>query len=155
MPPSSRSDGQSRSGGSDEQLAQSSESVEDRSRGPTRDVSPAPSDGSAWPRAPGDSEVSCEEGQAESDQSLLQAEAQGTPLPFAGRRPRDTAPPAVAGEVSQGRRLRSAVLNDREDVGNIGFFFGNWGRRTKQKDGYVQQNIDAQIKKPMRSHWSQ
>ena len=99
--------GQSRSGGSDGQVVQSSESVEDRSRDPTRDVGPSPSGGTALSRAPGDSEVSCEEGQAKSDYENS-PELDPAPPAVAGRRPRprDTAPPAVAGEVSQGRRLR-------------------------------------------------
>ena len=70
--------------------------------------------------------------------ALLQSESkEGTPRP-----------PAVAGVVPDIRRLRSSALNDREDVGNIGLIFGKWGRRTKQKANEVQQNIDAQIKKP-------
>ena len=52
------------------------------------------------------------------------------------KRVRNTAPPTVAGE--ERRALRNATLTDRDDVGNIGFFFGNWGRRTQQGGGGVQ-----------------
>ena len=56
---------------------------------------------------------------------------------------RDTNPeePAVAAYAPV---LKSAVLNDRPDVGNIGCFFGNWGLRAS--DVKVQRNIDLQIK---------
>ena len=37
------------------------------------------------------------------------------------------------------------MLNEREDVGNVGWFFGKWGQRSSKQG--VQQNIDAQIKK--------
>ena len=116
-------------------------SVEDRSGGPKRDVSPAPSGESGWSQAPGDSVASApmpeEEDPADSNSA--------PPAVAESRKPRDTAPPAVA--EGKWTPLRSSVLNDRADVGNIGFFFGNWGQRTKQKGGRVQDNIDAQIKK--------
>ena len=123
-----RSRGEDRSGAS----------VQDRSGGPNRDVSPAPSGESGWSQAPGDSVASTampeEEDPADSNAA--------PPAVAESRQSRDTKPPAIA----EGK-LRSAVLNDRADVGNIGFFFGNWGQRTKQKGGRVQDNIDAQIKK--------
>ena len=102
-----RSGGQNRSGGS-EKLAQSSGSVEDRSGGRSRDVSPTPSGGSAWSRVPGDSEVSFGEEEANAREKGP-AGPDTAPLPFAGRRPRGTAPPAVAGEVSQGCRLKCSL----------------------------------------------
>ena len=59
----------------------SGEIDEDRSGGGTRDESPAPSAGSDFSIAPGDSEVSGSEGYASSDgKSVLQGEGQGTPL---------------------------------------------------------------------------
>ena len=116
---------------------------EDRSGGGNRDESPAPSAGSDFSIAPGDSEVSGSEGYASSDgeKRAPRRRARHAPIPAVAGRPTFTG-------------YRSTHFNNRSDVGNIGFFFGNWGRRTKQKDGYVQQNIDAPIKKPMRSHWS-
>ena len=116
-------------------------SVEDRSGGPKRDVSPAPSGESGWSQAPGDSVASVAMPE-EEDPAYSNA---APPAVAESRKPRDTAPPAVA--EGKGTPLRSSVLNDRADVGNIGFFFGNWGQRTKQKGGRVQDNIDAQIKK--------
>ena len=117
-------------------------SVEDRSGGPKRDVSPAPSGESGWSQAPGDSVASAPMPEEEEDP----ADSNSAPPAVAeSRKPRDTAPPAVA--EGKWTPLRSSVLNDRADVGNIGFFFGNWGQRTKQKGGRVQDNIDAQIKK--------
>ena len=117
-------------------------SVEDSSGGPKRDVSPAPSGESGWSQAPGDSVASASMPEEEEDPADFNS---APPAVAERRKPRDTAPPAVA--EGKGTRLRSSVLNDRADVGNIGFFFGNWGQRTKQKDGRVQDNIDAQIKK--------
>ena len=49
--------------------------------------------------------------------------------------------PAVAGPAA---RKRSDVLNDREDVGNIGMMFGNWGSRANNPR--VQEGIDLQMK---------
>ena len=69
--------------------------------------------------------------------------ADGMPLPAvaATRIPRDTAPLQDArGETPR----RSDVLNDRSDVGNLGFLFGNWGLRAADKA--VQRNIDIQLK---------
>ena len=131
-------DGEYRSRGKDGSGA----SVEDRSGGPKRDVSPTPSGESGWSQAPGDSVATAPMPEEEEDP----ADSNFAPPAVAeSRKPRDTAPPAVA--EGKGTPLRSAVLNDRADVGNIGFFFGNWGQRTKQKGGCVQENIDAQIKK--------
>ena len=42
-------------------------------------------------------------------------------------------------------KLRSSALNDRRDVGNVGFFFGNWGMRARRAD--MRDNINAQIMK--------
>ena len=59
---------------------------------------------------------------------------EGAPLPAAVA---DTGAPTRAPP-------RSAVLNERSDVGNLGFLFGNWGLRAKAHN--VQQNIDNQLK---------
>ena len=41
--------------------------------------------------------------------------------------------------------LRSDVLNNRVDVGNIGWMFGNWGSRASNQE--VQHRIDLQLKR--------
>ena len=57
--------------------------------------------------------------------------------------------PAMAGDghplqtVATAPKLRSAVFNDRPDVGNIGCFLSNWGKRAANTG--IQENIDAQI----------
>ena len=49
--------------------------------------------------------------------------------------PRDTTPTAVAvGRTT----LANARFNEAEGVGNIGWFFGNWGKRTQHAAGAVQ-----------------
>ncbi len=81
-----------------------------------------PSEGSMLSLAPGDSEV---------DET-----PEATPvLPERDATPR----PAVADPP-----LRSAKFNSRDDVGNIGYFFGNWGQRARDRE--IQRNIDLQIK---------
>ena len=61
--------------------------------------------------------------------------------------PRNTYPQqgqAQQDEADNGRRA-SDVLNNREDVGNVGFFFGNWGARPS---GKVERDAhDLQIKR--------
>lgn len=113
-----------------------------------RDPSPSPSEQSQYTQAPGDSEASDTEagpGQTRSDDEG--ADAGAVPPAVAAKwvwvkKQRDTTPPAVAGETTP---LRSAALNEREDVGNIGWFFGNWGQRAGGGQMGVQGNIDAQI----------
>ena len=58
---------------------------------------------------------------------------------------RDTTPKDATGEPARCRKSTPiASLNDRDDVGNIGWMFGNWGSRASSKG--VQDNIDLQIK---------
>jgi hypothetical protein len=59
-------------------------------------------------------------------------------------RPQRDTNPEEAAVAAYAPVLKSAVLNDRPDVGNIGWFFGNWGLRAS--DVKVQRNIDLQIK---------
>ena len=103
-----------------------------------RGVSPSPSVASMLSLVTGDSEVSqpelCE---------LSGDDEDATPSPVT-RRERDTAP--IFHFETAGASLRSAVLNDREDVGNIGFFFGNFGLRPEEEDSH-RKNIDKQIKR--------
>ena len=120
----------------------SGEIDEDRSGGGTRDESPAPSAGSDFSIAPGDSEVSGSEGYASSDGEKRAPR----------RRARHAPVPAVAGRPTF-TGYRSTHFNNRSDVGNIGIFLGNWGQRTQRMNGCVQKNIDAHIKKTMPSHW--
>ena len=95
-------------------------------------LSRSPSAASLFSRFSGDSEMSGVP--ADNDE-----ENSGEPQ---SRQPRDTQPilPAVAKP-----QLRSAILNDRADVGNIGVFFGNWGLRASS--AAVQRNIDLQIRR--------
>ena len=100
-----------------------------------RDESPAPSQASSRSRAAGDSVVEEED---------IGWDPYGDANPPKLAKGKCTSPPAVAGEVQP---MRHANFNDRDEVGNIGFFFGNWGKRTQQLGGAHQANIDAQIKK--------
>ena len=52
----------------------------------------------------------------------------GAPAAPADTEERDTTP------VEPKQWRRSDVLNDREDVGNNGWVFGNWGQRAKNQD---------------------
>ena len=128
----------------DADLDQDRSGGEKRSCGSSRDESPAPSDDSGYySSVPGDSEASDTEGNASSD------EKHRAPM----RRGRRACPiAAVAGEP-EFTGHRSSHYNNRNDVGNICIFFGSWGQRTQKMEGQVQKNIDAQIKKPMPSHW--
>jgi hypothetical protein len=75
------------------------------------------------------------------DGSELAVAEDGTPavaVPAMAGMQRDTTPTVPP------QPKKSAVLNDRADVGNIGFLFGNWGSRASDKE--VQANIDRQLK---------
>ena len=107
----------------------------------------AGSERSVFTEAPGDSEATDEELSAVAEPDAEDAQSAAAEAEFEDGRPprrakgRSTTPRAVAG-----RPLRNATFTDRPDVGNVGFFYGNWGRRTKQMGGEVQRNIDDQIK---------
>ena len=120
----------------DDDLDQDRSDGENRSCGGSRDESLAPSDGTAHTSAPGDSEESNDEGYGSSDRKER----------VRRRRARRVAVPAFAGEP-RFTGNHSTQFNNRSDVGNIGFFFGNWGLRTQSMEGGVQKNIDAQITK--------
>ena len=127
----------------DNDLDQDLSDGENRSCGGSRDESLAPSDGTAHTSAPGDSEESNDEGYDSSDRKER----------VRRRRARRVVVPAFAGEP-RFTGNHSTQFNNRSDVGNVGFFFGNWGMRSQDMDGGVQLNIDAQItKKPRPSHW--
>ena len=126
----------------DADLDQDRSGGENRSCGGSRDESPAPSADSGYLCVAGDSEASGSEGYDSSDEKH----------PAPKRRARHCPVSAVAGEP-EFTGHRSSRYNNRSDVGNIGIFFGNWGQRTQKMEGQVQKNIDAQIKKPMPSHW--
>ena len=102
---------------------------------PAREPS-AGSDRSAFTEAPGDSEATDEETSAVAEHDAKDAQSAVAEAEFEDGRPpmrargwrkeaRNTAPPAVAGEEKP--PLKNATFTDREDVGNIGYFFGNWG----------------------------
>ena len=101
----------------------------------------AGSERSAFTEAPGDSEATDEETSAVAEHDAKDAQSAAAEAEFEdGRQPRrakgrSTAPPAVAGEAKP--PLKNATFTDREDVGNIGFFFGNWGRRAQRMGGEV------------------
>ena len=58
--------------------------------------------------------------------------------------PRDTRPTSpVVGTVP----LASTPLEPTGEIGNIGYFYGNWGKRTGNKQGAVQRSIDNQPRK--------
>ena len=87
----------------------------------------------------------------EDDDDEPSTETAGDPLRSCGwcKGPRDTTPTQnVVGSLPIARRpLANARFNEDATVGNIGFFFGNWGKRTQKAAGGVQRNIDAQLKK--------
>ena len=145
-----RSGGQNRSGGPKDKLAQSSGSVEDRSGGRSRDVSPASEGGLALSRAPGDSNVSCEEEEANAEEERP-AGFNTTPLPVAGRSLRD--PHRSCGE-SVGR-LPLAKCSPERSRGcrQYRHFFGHLGRITEQT-GAECNNTSMPISTPMPGHWS-
>ena len=120
----------------DNDLDQDLSDGENRSCGGSRDESPAPSDGTGNTSGPGDSEASADE---EYDSS-------GRKERVRKRRARPVVVPKFAGHTTF-TGYHSTQFNNRSDVGNIGFFFGNWGQRTQSMEGGVQKNIDAQITK--------
>ena len=97
------------------------------------DESLAPSDGTGNTSGPGDSEASADEEYDSSGRKERVRKRRAVPVvpKFAGHW-------TYTGEYS-------SKFNNRSDVGNIGFFFGNWGQRTQSMEGGVQKNIDAQI----------
>ena len=132
--------GMGRPGSSRDQTSAVADVDLDRTRtsmscGSDRDQSPAPSSNSGYSCVPGDSEA--------SDTELSSDEKQWAPT-RRGRKPCKM--PAIDGEPGF-TGPRSTNWNNRPEVGNCGIFFGNWGQRTRQAQGGVQGNIDAQIKK--------
>ena len=127
----------------DADLDQDRSGDEKHSCGSSRDESPAPSADSGYSSVPGDSEASDTERNASSEAKQR--------APWRSRR-RACPIAAVAGEPGF-TGPRSSKWNNRPEVGNICFFFGNWGKRTQQIGGGLQGNIDAQIKQTMPSHW--
>ena len=128
-------------------------------RGPS--VSPGGSQASLWSAATGDSVATDQSGDsahsAHSTRSAgarpsAVAEVTGPAVPTMqsqASKHKQSQPPAVAGQVPP--RGRGPSLNEREDVGNIGWFFGNWGLRAAKKA--VKDNIDQQLqKKPLSNH---
>ena len=91
---------------------------------------------SAYSGAPGDSEAT------DNDHPSEPGGGVSAPPAVAGAAGRNTMPPAAVAGGSN--RLKNVPLNDREDVGNIGWFCGNWGKRASNQQ--VQHTIDKQIK---------
>ena len=134
--------GQDNSGGQNRScggigLDQDRSGGENRSCGGSLAESPAPSNGSVVTSAPGDSEVSTDQEYYDSSDGKKRVQR---------RKARHVTVPQVAG-APRFTGYRSTRFNNRSDVGNVGFFFGNWGMRTQNMDGGVQLNIDAQITK--------
>ena len=94
---------------------------------------------SGYSAAPGDSEATDTEEVADGDGA-----GSAAPAAVAGAI-RNTTPIAVVSRSGGGNARRNAALIDREDVGNIGWFFGNWGKRSASKQ--MQKRIDDQLKK--------
>ena len=94
---------------------------------------------SAYSAAPGDSEAADTEAAADADGA-----GNAVPPAVAGAI-RNTTPIAVVSRSGGGYPPRHASFIDREDVGNIGWFCGNWGSRAANKQ--VQKRIDDQLKK--------
>ena len=92
--------------------------------------------------APGDSEAGseCEAG-ADDRSSGGAAASSSTGMPqLSARQERNTTPKSVTKKP-----CFSDVLNDRSDVGNIGWMFGNWGARARHAE--TQGHIVLQIKR--------
>jgi hypothetical protein len=114
-----------------------------------RPLSRQSSDASLLSKAEGDSDI---EGDKDFGIAIDPAVANGgAPAVAVG------GSPAVAGDgatavthrdtmpnVSAAPTMHSAVLNDRTDVGNIGWFFGSYGSRATNEG--MQAGIDLQIK---------
>ena len=118
-------------------------------------VSPSGSQASLWSAATGDSVATDQSGDsahsAHSKRSAgarpsAMAEVSGPTVPTMqsqASKHKQSQPPAVAGQVPP--RGRGPSLNEREDVGNVGWFFGNWGLRAAKKA--KKDNIDQQLQK--------
>jgi hypothetical protein len=69
-----------------------------------------------------------------------------TPILSSSSQKKDTTPKVEQAAVAAAWKDKpSTVFNARDDVGNIGWFFGNWGARTKHRG--QQNNIDIQLKR--------
>ena len=120
-------------------------------------MSPSGSQASIWSVATGDTVATDQSrGSAHSARSTRSAGAESSAVadvtgPAAPKihihasKHQQTQPPAVAGQVPP--RGGGPALNEREDVGNIGWFFGNWGMRAADKS--VRENIDGQLQKKL------
>ena len=116
--------------------------------GGSRDSSPTPSANSCYSSGPGDSETFDTEGDASSDEQPLSPNRV-----WMGKRPRPNIPQVAGKPNFTVTPRKKCCYNNRATVGNAGIFFANWGHRTWQQGGAVQQaKIDAQIKKTMRHH---
>ena len=102
-----------------------------------RDPSPA-STLSEYTQQAGDSTATeNEEGDDDEPSAVAEKDSAEAPPRSSGwhKTPRDTTPTAVAvGRTT----LANARFNEAEGVGNIGWFFGNWGKRTQHAAGAVQ-----------------
>ena len=125
-----------------------------RGRGGGRpSVSPSGSQASLWSAATGDSVATDQSGDSKHSAHSTRsagarpsavAEVTGPAVPTMqsqASKHKQSQPPAVAGQVPP--RGRGPSLNERDDVGNIGWFFGNWGLRAAKKA--VKDNIDQQL----------
>ena len=122
------------------------------SSGATAREPSAGSERSAFTEALGDSEATDEETSAVAEHDAKDAQSAVAEAEFEDGRPprrakgRSTTPRAVAG-----RPLRNATFTDRPDVGNVGFFYGNWGRRTKHGRRGTKKYRRPNKKRP--DHW--
>ena len=128
-----------------------------RHRGGRRSVSPSGSQASLWSAATGDSVATDQSGDSAHSahstrsagaRSSAVAEVTGPAVPTIqshASKHKQSQPPAVAGQVPP--RGRGPSLNERDDVGNIGWFFGNWGLCAAKKA--VKDNIDQQLEKTL------
>ena len=105
---------------------------------------------SVWSKQAGDSEVGESTGRI-VDWWDADGDWSGQPLNQRGSAPEAAVaaelPPkaAVAVEHSSCKKLEHQGYLDRDDVGNIGFFFGNWGKRSSCKD--MAGNMSDQLRK--------
>ena len=134
-----------RSGGGRDEVHHGRRCGDQRASGSSgRDPSPA-STRSEYTRQAGDSTADeSEEGDDDEPSAVAEKDSAAAPPRLPQLRKRDTTPTAgVVGRTT----LANASFNEAEGVGNIGWFFGNWGKRTQNAAGGVQRNIDDQIKK--------
>ena len=126
----------------DDDLDQDLSDGENRSCGGSRDESPAPSDGTGNTSGPGDSEASADEEYDSSGRKERVRKRRAVPVV-----------PRYAGHWTYTGH-HSSQFNNRSDVGNIGFFFGNWGSKNPEYGrGCAEEHRRTDLKKPRASHW--